>query len=118
MNYMAGLDTEKFCLTVEEKLDRMDEKMHYTRELRPSFQPLIVQDPIDKRNAAYSILNKKALKLIKDKFNITAQIASRETSLERLCHLGQALDLDKDELNYLNFDDINIVDWFHIFIGK
>ena len=32
MNYMAELDTERFCLTIDEKLDRMDDKIYFTRE--------------------------------------------------------------------------------------
>ena len=84
INYMAVLDTDKFCLTLREKLDRMDEKMFFTREIRDTFQPFIVQDPFDGRNATYSV-TKKALKAIKDKFKMTAEAASSQTNLLSLC---------------------------------
>ena len=105
INYIAGLDTEKFCLTLEAKLDRMDEKMYFTRELRDTFQPFIVQDPLDRRNATYSVLTKKALKVIKDKFKRTAEVASSQTKLERLCEPQQQENPELKELER-HFDDL------------
>ena len=98
INYMAVLDTEKFCLTLREKLDRMDENMFYTRELRDTFQPFIVQDPFDGRNATYSVFTKKALKVIKDKFKMTAEAASSQTNLESLCRPRQQETAELNEL--------------------
>ena len=98
INYMAALDTEKFCLTLKEKLDRMDEKMFYAREIRETFQPFIVQDPFDGRNATYSVFTKKALKVIKDKFKMTAEAASSQTNLESLCRPRQQETAELNEL--------------------
>ena len=98
INYIAALDTEKFCLTLKEKLDRMDEKMFYTREIRETFQPFIVQDPFDGRNATYSVFTKKALKVIKDKFKMTAEAASSQTNLESLCRPRQQETAELNEL--------------------
>ena len=99
INYMAGLDTEKFCLTLQAKLDRMDEKIFFTREIRDTFQPFIVQDPFDGRNATYSVFTKKALKVIKDKFKKTAEAASSRTKLEILCESQQEENLEMNDLD-------------------
>ena len=106
INYMSVLDTEKFCLTLKEKLDRMDEKMFYTREIRDRFQPFIVQDPFDGRNATYSVLTKRALEVIKNKFKKTAKAASSQTNLESLCQPRQQENTELNEINYLNLEDI------------
>ena len=106
INYMAGLDTEKFCLTLQAKLDRMDEKIFFTREIRDTFQPFIVQDPFDGRNATYSVFTKKALKLIKNKFKKTAELASSHTSLESLCQSRQQEKIELNEISNLNLEDI------------
>ena len=98
ITYMAVLDTDKFCLTLREKLDRMDENMFYTRELRDTFQPFVVQDPFDGRNATYSVFTKKALKVIKDKFKMTAEAASSQTNLESLCRPRQQETAELNEL--------------------
>ena len=102
---MSVLDTEKFCLTLKEKLDRMDEKMFYTREIRGTFQPFIVQDPFDGRNATYSVFTKRALKVIKDKFKKTAEAASSHTTLVSLCQLRQQ-EKEMNEISDLNLEDI------------
>ena len=106
INYMAVLDTEKFCLTLEEKLDRMDEKMFYTREIRETFQPFIVQDPFDERNATYSVFTKRALEVIKDKFKKTAEAASSQTTLESLYQPPRQEKLELNEINDLSLEDI------------
>ena len=106
INYIAVLDTEKFCLTLKEKLDRMDEKMLYTREIRDTFQPFIVQDPFDGRNATYSVLTKRALEVIKHKFKKTAKAASSQTNLESLCQPRKQENSELNEINYLNLEDI------------
>ena len=106
MNYMAELDTERFCLTIDEKLDRMDDKIYFTREQKQGFQPFIVQDPFDQRNTTYSVHTKKSLKAIKAKFKGTAKIASRLTSLQRLCK-PQPEYTAHEMVSGLNLEDID-----------
>ena len=111
IDYMANLDTEKFCLTLEEKLDRMDEKMFFTREMRDTFQPFIVQDPFDGRNATYSVFTKRALEVIKNKFKMTAEAASSHTSLENLCKPRQQENSELNELeDIVTISCLNITD--------
>ena len=76
LGYFAGLDTDKFCLTMTEKLDRMDTKLYPSREAKAKFQPFIVQDPFNFRNATSVVNTKYRLKKIISKFKFSHQIAT------------------------------------------
>ena len=93
LGYFAGLDTDKFCITMTEKLDRMDSKLYPSREAKSKFQPLIVQDPFNFRNVTFVVNTKSRLKKIINKFKFSHQVAvemQNDISFDEICLLSNS----------------------------
>jgi len=112
LGYFAGLDTDKFCLTMTEKLDRMDTKLYPSREAKAKFQPFIVQDPFNFRNATSVVNTKDRLKKIISKFKFSHQIATERQnviSFEEICLLSNTDENESIEATG-NVDNLDITE--------
>lgn len=88
LHYFSTLDTNKNCLTMSERVDRMDDRMEFTRNVKSQFQPLIVQDPFTLRNAAWSVNTRRRLQNVLAKFTRSHALATaggHQITLTEIC---------------------------------
>ena len=103
--YYAKFDPEKYGIAMGQVLDRMDNKLYFTRESNSRYQPLLVQDPFDQRNAARAIITKKHLRnIIKESEDSLRKIEEcTSQSLADLCQkpdLGVLLEDEETDDNF------------------
>ena len=103
LKFFSELDTEKNCITFNELVDRNDERMEFTLRLSWDFQPLIIQEIFNQRNAAFSISRKSHLKRIKKVFQESyekAASSANQINFQDLCSINVSeLDLIINELD-------------------
>ena len=107
LGYFADLDTDKFCITMTEKVDRMDSKVYSSRESKTKFQPIIVQDPFNYRNVTFVVNTRSRLKKVMDKFKFSRQMANGTESFEEICLLS---DSNENEQIKTKNDNIDVTD--------
>ena len=104
LHYFSTLDTNKNCLTMSERVDRMDDRMEFTRNVKSQFQPLIVQDPFNLRNAACSVNTKRRLQNVLAKFTRSHALASARGQHVTLAEICGTKDIDEEKCEDDGFD--------------
>lgn len=111
LKYFCDMDFEKFGISITEKIERMDQKLFKTRELKERYQPIIIQDPFHQGNPASVISTKKRLAKIMEVFKTTLdRILSLGTSsvqLMDICHIRREPEDDIETLDTLTLNDVD-----------
>ena len=107
LEYYAKFDSEKNGIALGQVLNRMDNKLYFTRESNSRYQPLLVQDPFDQRNAARAIITKKHLRNIIKEFKDSLQRMEECNcqNFEDLCQKSDPEGLLEDEETDDNLDE-------------
>ena len=91
LSYFAYFDTEKYGITISGKYNRLDPKLHATRDFSRKLQHFLIQDPFDYKNAARAIASRKQLDRIKLAFLAGTIIIDDPINFEDFCEKSKAV---------------------------
>ena len=82
----------------------MDDRMEFTRNVKSQFQPLIVQDPFNFRNAASSVNTRRRLQNVLAKFTRSHALASARGQHVTLAEICGTKDIEEEKCEDDGFD--------------
>ena len=106
LKFYSELDMEKNCITVNELVDRNDDRLEYTLKLSWQYQPIIIQEIFNRRNAAFSINWKSQLKRIMQVFSQSYNLAKSNSNItfQDMCQSVGAFDVSELQNSLFQLD--------------